>query len=39
LALATKNKDELEYENVENEFMETAFINKSLRRMKVVDWT
>jgi len=37
LALATINKDELEYENVEKEIM-TAFINKSLR-MKVADWT
>eukprot|EP00102_Acyrthosiphon_pisum_P026067 XP_016663277.1 PREDICTED: 52 kDa repressor of the inhibitor of the protein kinase-like [Acyrthosiphon pisum] len=38
LALATINKDELEYENVEKDIM-TAFINKSPRRMKVVDWT
>lgn len=38
LALATINKDELEYENIEKDIM-TAFINKSPRRMKVVDWT
>jgi len=38
LALATINKDELEYENVEKVIM-TAFINKSPRRMKVADWT
>lgn len=38
LALATINKDELEYENIEKDVM-TAFINKSPRRMKVVDWT
>ncbi|KAL5233857.1 hypothetical protein ACI65C_001267 [Semiaphis heraclei] len=36
--VTTINKDELEYENIEKDIM-TAFINKSSRRMKVVDWT
>jgi len=39
LVLATINKDELEYENVEKDNTMTAFINKSPRRMKVLDWT
>lgn len=38
LALANINKDELEYDDVENDIL-TAFIKKSPRQMKVLDWT
>ncbi|VVC38885.1 Hypothetical protein CINCED_3A000066, partial [Cinara cedri] len=38
LALETINKDELEYENIKKEIL-NAFITKSLRRMKVTNWT
>ncbi|VVC35552.1 HAT, C-terminal dimerisation domain [Cinara cedri] len=38
LALATTNKDELEYENIEKEIL-NGFIENATRWMKVTDWT